>query len=95
MNYGNLLPKEARLLFRQGLVRQTSGMCYGYLQLSMKMIPQKYAFDFLLFCQRLHQRYTGGRRRVPQYARGCLNPSRIARICRYHDKLTLGRIRHF
>ena len=51
-NYGALSPKEARLLFRQGLVRPTSGMCYGYLQLSMKMLPQQYAFDFLLFCQR-------------------------------------------
>ncbi len=52
VDYGSLSPREARLLFRQGLVRQTSGMCYGYLQLSMKMIPQRYAFDFLLFCQR-------------------------------------------
>ncbi|MBI2225453.1 MAG: DUF1445 domain-containing protein, partial [Betaproteobacteria bacterium] len=52
VDYGSLSPREARLLFREGLVRQTSGMCYGYLQLSMKMIPQRHAFDFLLFCQR-------------------------------------------
>jgi uncharacterized protein YcsI (UPF0317 family) len=52
MDYRNMLPKEARLLFRQGLVRPTSGMCYGYMQISMKAVPRKYAFDFLLFCQR-------------------------------------------
>ena len=52
VDYGALTPREARLLFRNGLVRQTSGMSYGYLQLSMKIIPQAHAFDFLLFCQR-------------------------------------------
>jgi uncharacterized protein YcsI (UPF0317 family) len=52
VDYGSISPKEARHLFRRGFVRQTSGMCYGYLQLSMKMIPKQYAFDFLLFCQR-------------------------------------------
>jgi uncharacterized protein YcsI (UPF0317 family) len=52
MNYGSLLPREARRLFREGLVRHTSGMCDGYLQVSVKMIPQRHAFDFLLFCQR-------------------------------------------
>jgi uncharacterized protein YcsI (UPF0317 family) len=52
VDYGSLTPPEARALFRKGLVRQTSGMCYGYLQVSVKMIPQRYAFDFLLFCQR-------------------------------------------
>ena len=51
-DYGSMLPREARLLFRDGLDRPSSGMCYGYLQASMKAIPKKYAFDFLLFCQR-------------------------------------------
>jgi len=52
MDYSSMSPKEARRLFRNGLDRPTSGMCYGYLQSSMKAIPKKYAFDFLLFCQR-------------------------------------------
>ena len=52
IDYGNLSPREARQLFREGLVRHTTGMCYGYLQVSVKMIPQRHAFDFLLFCQR-------------------------------------------
>ena len=52
VDYRNISPAQARLLFRNGLVRQTSGMCDGFLQLSMKMIPAKYAFDFLLWCQR-------------------------------------------
>jgi uncharacterized protein YcsI (UPF0317 family) len=49
----NLTPREVRSLFRAGeLVRPTSGLCPGYLQVSMKALPQKYAFDFLLYCQR-------------------------------------------
>jgi uncharacterized protein YcsI (UPF0317 family) len=52
VDYSRLTPREARQLFRNGFVRQTSGMCDGYLQVSMKMIPQRHAFDFLLFCQR-------------------------------------------
>ena len=52
VDYGSMLPKEARLLFRKGMVRTTSGMCHGYMQGSMKAVPKKYAFDFLLFCQR-------------------------------------------
>lgn len=52
-NIKGLSPKEARALFRKGeLVRPTSGLCDGYLQVSMKALPKKYAFDFLLFCQR-------------------------------------------
>ena len=51
-DYGHMTPQEARLLFRNGLVRPTSGMCYGYFQGHIKVIPKKYAFDFLLFCQR-------------------------------------------
>ena len=51
-DYSNLSPREARELIRKGLVRQTSGMAYGHLQVSVKMIPQRYAFDFLLYCQR-------------------------------------------
>lgn len=52
-NIEDLSPKEVRALFRKGeLVRPTSGLCNGYLQVSMKALPRKYAFDFLLFCQR-------------------------------------------
>ena len=52
VDYSKLSPREARQLIREGLVRQTSGMALGHLQVSVKMIPQRYAFDFLLFCQR-------------------------------------------
>jgi uncharacterized protein YcsI (UPF0317 family) len=52
-NFEDLSPKEVRARFRTGeLVIPTSGLCYGYLQGSMKALPQKYAFDFLLYCQR-------------------------------------------
>lgn len=52
-NIKDLSPKEVRALFRTGeLVRPTIGLCDGYLQTSMKALPKKYAFDFLLYCQR-------------------------------------------
>jgi uncharacterized protein YcsI (UPF0317 family) len=31
---------------------QTSGCAPGYAQANLVILPQKYAFDFLLFCQR-------------------------------------------
>ena len=34
------------------LVRQTSGLALGYVQANLVILPQEWAFDFLLFCQR-------------------------------------------
>ena len=53
MDYSKMKPTEARALFRTGeLVRQTSGMCDGYAQANMAILPKSLAFDFLLFTQR-------------------------------------------
>lgn len=53
MDYSKMKPAEARALFRTGeLVRQTSGMCDGYAQANMAILPKSLAFDFLLFTQR-------------------------------------------
>lgn len=46
-------PYAQRLIYRENLdSTTTSGVCDGYLQANMITLPSKYAFDFLLFCQR-------------------------------------------
>ena len=48
-----LSPKEMRLRFRENKdVISTSGLCDGYLQANMIILPAEYAFEFLLFCHR-------------------------------------------
>ena len=52
-NIGQLTPKEIRHLIRKGKWdRPTAGVALGYAQANLVILPQKYAFDFLLFCQR-------------------------------------------
>lgn len=51
--YQNYLPKDVRALIAQEkITSQTSGMCSGYAQGNLCILPKKYAYDFLLFCQR-------------------------------------------
>ena len=46
-------PKELRALIRKGeLVRPTSGMAQGHVQVNLAILPNDLALDFLLFCQR-------------------------------------------
>src|SRR3954465_5978599 len=46
-------PRELRLAAREGRFDEpTSGHAPGYLQANLMIVPQQYAFDFLLFCQR-------------------------------------------
>jgi len=48
-----LTSKEIRALIRKGKWnRPTAGLAMGYAQANLVILPQKYAFDFLLFCQR-------------------------------------------
>jgi len=48
-----LTPKEIRHLIRKGKWdKPTAGVSMGYAQANLVILPQKYAFDFLLFCQR-------------------------------------------
>ena len=47
------IPAEARKLFRDGSWTQTTvGVCLGYVNANLAIVPQKMAFDFLLYCQR-------------------------------------------
>ncbi len=46
-------PKDLRRLIRRGKWdRPTAGLAPGYAQANLVILPKKYAFDFLLFCQR-------------------------------------------
>jgi uncharacterized protein YcsI (UPF0317 family) len=46
-------PKEIRTLIRNGKWdKPTVGLAMGYAQANLVILPQKHAFDFLLFCQR-------------------------------------------
>jgi uncharacterized protein YcsI (UPF0317 family) len=48
-----LNPKEIRILIRKGKWdKPTAGLAMGYAQANLVILPKKYAFDFLLFCQR-------------------------------------------
>ncbi|WP_182187597.1 putative hydro-lyase [Pectinatus frisingensis] len=53
MNYADFTPKQVRQLVHDGKISvPTSGMCNGYAQANMAILPKELAFDFLLFCQR-------------------------------------------
>ena len=46
-------PAEVRELIRNGRITwQTSGMCGGYAQANLVILPKEQAYDFLLFAQR-------------------------------------------
>ena len=51
-NYSDLSPREARFLIREGQIKSpTAGMCRGYAQANLVILPAKYAEDFKLFAQ--------------------------------------------
>ena len=48
-----LSPSKIRALIRKGKWdKPTAGLAMGYAQANLVILPEKYAFDFLLFCQR-------------------------------------------
>ena len=50
--HADTVPAEARRMFREGLVTQTSGWSRGWTQANLLALPRDLAFDFLLFAQR-------------------------------------------
>lgn len=53
MNYSDMKPSEVRQLIREEKITgPTSGMCAGYAQANLVILPKNLAYDFLLFTQR-------------------------------------------
>lgn len=53
MNASKMSPAEVRQLIREGTITgQTSGMCDGFAQGNLLILPRSEAYDFLLFTQR-------------------------------------------
>lgn len=53
MDYSKATPAEVRRLIREGVIDYpTTGMCDGYAQGNLVVLPKDLAWDFLLFCQR-------------------------------------------
>lgn len=53
MDYTTAKPSEVRQRIREGqLASPTSGMCAGYAQANLVVLPEELAYDFLLFTQR-------------------------------------------
>ncbi|HAH63331.1 MAG TPA: putative hydro-lyase [Treponema sp.] len=51
--YAQSSPQDVRRFIRGGkITSQTSGMCDGYAQANLCVLPKEYAYDFLLFTQR-------------------------------------------
>ena len=52
-NIKMLKPAEIRAIIRKGeWHKPTTGIAMGYAQANLVILPEKYAFDFFLFCQR-------------------------------------------
>lgn len=53
MNYETMSPKDVRSLIREEKITgPTAGMCAGYAQANLVVLPKELAYDFLLFTQR-------------------------------------------
>lgn len=53
MDYANMFPRDVRSLIRDGKITgPTAGMCAGYAQANLVVLPKSLAYDFLLFTQR-------------------------------------------
>lgn len=56
MDYSLMSPAAVRALIREKkYTAQTSGMCAGYAQANLAILPKADAFDFLLYCTRNRQ----------------------------------------
>lgn len=53
IDYTHVTPAALRSAIRQGILTgPTAGMCAGYAQANLVILPQELAYDFLLFCMR-------------------------------------------
>lgn len=95
--YENMEPVQVRQLIREGKIdTPTTGMCSGYAQGNLVVLPQALAYDFLLFCQRnpkacpLLEVSDGGSRTFPVFGRGSDIAKDIPRYFVYENGVKTG-----
>ncbi len=53
LKYANMIPADVRkMIASKKIIGQTSGMCAGYAQANLVILPKDLAYDFLVFAQR-------------------------------------------
>mgnify|MGYP002412634648 CR=1 FL=1 len=95
-------PKTVRQMIREGKITSpTTGMCAGYAQGNLVVLPKKYAYDFLLFTQRnpkpcpVLEVSDIGSREFPLTAKGSDIARDIPKYRVYQDGVMQGSIRMF
>lgn len=96
MDFAAMKPADLRELIRKGeLTGPTTGMCNGYAQGNLVVLPKALAWDFLLFCQRnpkacpLLEVADAGERTFAQFGKGSDIATDIPRYRVYeHGELT-------
>ena len=90
-------PEVVRGLIREGKIDfPTTGMCGGYAQANLVMLPKELAWDFLLFCQRnpracpLLEVSDAGSRTFPVFGKGCDITKDVPRYRVYENGIMTG-----
>lgn len=96
-DFASCLPKEVRKLIREGRITgETSGMCEGYAQANLVVLPRELAFDFLLFAVRnpkacpLLEVTEAGNRKLSEIASGADIATDIPRYRIYEKGVLTG-----
>ena len=96
-DYASARPKDVRALIRAGqITAPTTGMCDGYAQGNLVVLPKELAWDFLLFCQRnpkscpLLEVADAGSRTFPVFGEGSDIARDIPKYRVYEDGIMTG-----
>ena len=96
-DYASARPKDVRALIRAGqITAPTTGMCDGYAQGNLVVLPKELAWDFLLFCQRnpkscpLLEVADAGSRTFPVFGEGSDIARDIPKYRVYEDGVMTG-----
>ena len=96
-DYASARPKDVRALIRAGqITAPTTGMCDGYAQGNLVVLPKELAWDFLLFCQRnpkscpLLEVADAGSRTFPVFGEGSDVARDIPKYRVYEDGMMTG-----
>lgn len=93
----SMSPKDVRALIRAGeITSYTAGMCDGYAQANLVVLPKELAYDFLLYAQRnpkacpILEVSDAGSRNLPLIADGCDIATDIPRYWVYEHGVKTG-----